>query len=156
MLRNRKILMLTLCALAICGCGGSERKFKAKGKVVKGGAPFTVSADEYVRVTFYPMAADGSQPKNSYVAVYDRNDGGFTVVGPDGKGVPAGKYRVAVEHERKRKDLLQGAYDADRSPFVVDVSSNNQDIVIDLATKGGPPVPDESEERDRDRRGPRR
>ena len=152
MLRNRKIVVLMLCALAVCGCGSGERKLKAKGRVVKGGAPFTVSADEYVRVTFYPMAADGSQPKNSYVAVYDRNDGKFTVVGPDGKGVPPGKYRVAVEHERKRKDLLEGAYDADRSPFVVEVTSKSQDIVLDLATKGGaPPPPEQPDPRERGR-----
>jgi hypothetical protein len=151
MFRNRKIVLLILCAATVCGCSSADRKLKAKGKVVKGGVPFTVPAEEYVRVTFYPMAADGSQPKNSYVAVYDRNDGNFTVVGPDGKGVPPGKYRVAVEHERKRKDLFQGEYDADRSPFVVEVNSSSQDIVIDLATKGGPPIPEESDRRERGR-----
>jgi hypothetical protein len=151
MFRNRKIVVLTLCALAVCGCGGSERKMQAKGKIVKGGAPFTVPAEEYVRVTFYPMPADGARPNNSYVAVYNRNDGKFTVVGPDGKGLPAGKYRVAVEHERKRKDLLGGAYDADRSPFVVEVNSKSQDIVIDLAIKGGAPLPADDSEQSRER-----
>jgi hypothetical protein len=131
----RQAGLLVLCAIALCGCSSGDRKLKAKGQIVKGGVPFTVPADEYVRVTFYPMPADGSPPRNSYVAEYDKNDGRFTVVGPDRLGLPPGKYRVAVEHERKRKDLFDGAFDADRSPFVVDVSSSNKEFVIDLDKK---------------------
>jgi hypothetical protein len=140
MIAMRKIVLLLLCALTVCGCSSGDRKLKAKGRIVKSGVPFTVPTEEYVRVTFYPIPADGSPPRNSYVAVYDRNDGHFTVVGPDGNGLPPGKYRVAVEHERKRHDLLDGAYDADRSPFVFDVSSGSKEFVIDLATKGGDPI----------------
>jgi len=148
MIRANKILLLLLCALIVSGCGGVDRKLKAKGKVVKGGVPFTVPEEEYVRVTFYPIPEDGGRAKNSYVAAYDRTDGNFTVVGPDGKGLPPGKYRVAVEHERKRKDLFDGAYDAERSPFVVEVNSGSKEFVIDLATPGGAPIA-EQETRER-------
>jgi hypothetical protein len=39
---------------------------------------------------------------------------------------------VAVEHARKRRDILNGAFDAERSPFVYDVDAKTPEIVIDL------------------------
>jgi hypothetical protein len=131
---SRGIALFLLCALALSGCGGDD-KLRARGRVVKGGAPFTVPEEEYVRVTFYPIPADGGRPNNTYVATYSNGDGTFQVVGADGKGLPPGKYRVSVEHERGRKDLFKGAYDAERSPFVFDVDSAGKEIVIDLDRK---------------------
>jgi hypothetical protein len=127
----RKTALLALCALTLFGCS-SKAKLTAKGQIIKGGAPLTVPQEEYVRVTFHPIPADGSRARNTYVAVYDRSDGKFTVVGADGQGLPPGKYRVAVEHERKRQDIFEGAFDADRSPFIVEVSSSSKEFVIDL------------------------
>jgi hypothetical protein len=132
-LRRGSALAL-LCALILSGCGG-DGKFKARGRIVKGGVPFTVPQEEYVRVTFYPIVPEGQRALNTYVAAYSHADGSFEVVGGDGRGLPPGKYRVAVEHERKRKDLFRGAYDAERSPFVFDVDSSSEEIVIDLNRK---------------------
>ena len=130
----RRSTFLFFCLWLLCGCGGSG-KLKARGQILKGGAPFTVPEEEYVRITFHPIPADGQRATNTYVAVYNHSDGRFTVVGADGNGLPPGKYRVAVEHERKRRDLFKGAYDAEKSPFVFDVDSSGKEIVIDLAKK---------------------
>ena len=127
-------MLLLLGAVLLSGCGG-DGKLKAQGQLLKGGVPFTVPEEEYVRITFHPIPADGQRATHTYVAVYTNGDGRFTVVGADGRGLPPGKYRVSVEHERKRKDLFKGAYDADRSPFVFDVDGRSQEIVIDLAKK---------------------
>src|SRR3954454_4870725 len=88
-----------LVALVLCGCGG-DGKFQARGQVLKGGTPFTVPDEEYVRITFHPIPADGTRATHTYVAVYSNNKGTFKVVGADGRGLPPGKYRAAVEHER--------------------------------------------------------
>jgi hypothetical protein len=120
-----------LCLLVLSGCGGDGR-LNAKGRIVKGGAPFTVPEGEYVRVIFFPVTSDGQPPKNTYIAAYDRADGTFKAVGPDGKGIPPGKYRIALEHLRKKQDLFRGAFDGDRSPVVRDVSGGSKEIVIDL------------------------
>src|SRR3954469_21186198 len=96
----------TLVALLLTGCGGSDN-FNLRGKVVRGGEPFTVPKDETVRVTFYEQTADGKMGKNAHIAAYDGATGTFRVVGRDGTGLLAGKYRVAVEHEKKRRDLLK-------------------------------------------------
>jgi hypothetical protein len=126
--------ILICCLGFLSGCGG-DGKVRPRGQVLKGGAPFTVPEGEYVRLTFHPIVAPGQRANNTYVAEYNRSDGRFTVVGPDGNGLPPGKYRVAVEHERKRRDLFKGAYDAETSPFVFDVNSSRQEIVIDLGKK---------------------
>ena len=131
---RRGFAVLLCCAFVLCGCEADPR-LQAKGQIVKGGVPFTVPEDEYVRIVFHPIPADGKRATNTYVAVYDNRDGRFKVAGADGRGLPPGKYRVSVEHERKRKDLFTGAYDADRSPFVFDVDSSSKEIVIDLDKK---------------------
>jgi hypothetical protein len=126
-----EILAAALCLLALSGCGGDGR-LQARGRIVKGGTPFTVPEQEYVRVTFFPVTPDGKPPANTYAATYNGADGTFRAVGPDGKGIPPGKYRIAIEHERKKRDLFKGAYDGDRSPFVFDVHSSAEEILITL------------------------
>jgi hypothetical protein len=127
---TRVLLLTVLCLVLLSGCG--DGRVNAKGRVVKGGAAFTVPEEEYVRVTFFPVTVDGKPPLNTYAATYNGADGTFRAVGADGKGIPPGKYRVAIEHQRKKKDLFKGAYDGDRSPFVYDVDGGTREIVIDL------------------------
>ncbi len=132
-MRRLATCVVTLCLVVLCGCGANDGRLNARGRIVKGGTPVTVGEDEYIRVTFFPVTADGRPPKNTYAASYDGTKGTFQAVGPDGKGIPPGKYRIAVEHEgAKRKDQFHGAFDGDRSPFVFDVDSNTKEIVIDL------------------------
>ena len=118
----------------IAGCG-SDGKLHVTGKILKGGAPLTVPDDEYVRVTFFPVTADGSGPKNTYAASYNGKDGTFRAIGGDGQGIPPGKYRVAVEREKNRRDLFKGTYDGDRSPFEFDIDRKTRSLLIDLDKK---------------------
>jgi hypothetical protein len=134
--KTRRFLA-ALGLLVLAGCGGDGR-LTTRGRLVKGGAPFTVPEEEYVRVTFFPITADGKPPKNTYASTYNGADGTFRAHGPDGKGIPPGKYRIAIEHEAGRKDRFQGAYDGDRSPFVFDIDARTREIVIDL---DNPPKP---------------
>ena len=46
--------------------------------------------------------------------------------------MPPGKYRVAVELMKKKKDQFGGKFNEDKSPFVVEVDSKTPEIVIDL------------------------
>lgn len=124
-----------LFGLLVPGCSRSDGKLNVSGKVLKSGSPLTVPEEEYVRVTFFPITADGGPPKNTYAADYNRTSGTFRAVGGDGKGVPPGKYRVAVEHVKKGGDALKGAYDGDRSPIVVDIDRKTKPLVIDLDNK---------------------
>ncbi len=116
---------------ALSGCGGDGR-LNVKGRVLRNGAALKTTEPDFVRVIFFPVTTDGRPPKNTYLAAYDGGDGTFEAIGPDGHGVPPGKYRVAVELSRKRKDLLKGAFDGDHSPFVFDVDAGTKELVLDL------------------------
>ena len=119
-------------AVLLAGCGGSN-KIDANGRVVKGGDPFTMPEGEYLRIIFHPVVGPGERELNQYVARFDRQTGSFTVVGGDGRGLPPGKYHVTLSHEKKKKDLFRGAFDGDKSPFVIEVTDGKQEIVLDLS-----------------------
>lgn len=128
---SRFVVLALLSIGFVCGCN-SETRLNVKGRVMKNGAALKVSDPEFVRVIFFPVTTDGKPPKNTYIAAYDNDQGSFEAVGPDGAGIPPGKYRIAVEHNRKRKDLLKGAFDGDHSPFVFEVDASTKELVLDL------------------------
>jgi hypothetical protein len=132
--RSTISFLAALSVLFVAGCR-QDGRLNVKGRIVKGGAPYTVSEDDTVRVTFFPVTADGSPPKNTYLAAFDPNKGTFRAVGPDGKGVPPGKYRIAVEHQGQRRGGFKVAFDGDRSPFVFDVDASTKELLIDLDRK---------------------
>ena len=103
----RSYLLIVLALFvggAAAGCG--PRMLKTKGKVVKGDQPFLPGKGEFVRVTFVPIFEDGKRVEDVYAAQVNQKKGTFIVYGKDGKGMPPGKYRVVVELDRHRSDLL--------------------------------------------------
>jgi hypothetical protein len=120
--------VLVLIALFLSGCG--DGRIKARGRIVKNGAPFQLGEGEGLRIVFAPVEASGATYE-SYVAVFNK-DGSFQVMGRDGKGLPPGKYRVALEHLKKKQDLLKGAFDGQNTPIVREVTDGSNEIVIDL------------------------
>ncbi len=124
--------MAVAVAIALCAAGCGPTMLKTRGRVAKGGAPFLPGKDEFVRVTFVPILPDGKRAEDYYVAQYHREDGTFEAAGKDLRGLPPGKYRVAIELDRHRADLLKGRFDADRSPFVYDIDAATGEITIDL------------------------
>jgi hypothetical protein len=118
-----------LCLLA-AGCG--DGKLRTRGRLMKGGQPLLPKENETVRVTFVPILPGGKPPADHFHAEFNRDDATFRSAGKDKKGMPPGKYRVAVEYKRQKQDVLRGAFDEDRSPFVFDVDSGTPEIVIDL------------------------
>jgi hypothetical protein len=79
------------------------------------------------------MVGEGQKhPGDVYAARTNETDGTFQVTGKDGKGLPPGKYKITVEHSRKKRDLLGGAFSEDKTPFVRDIDSRTGEIVVDL------------------------
>ena len=124
-------LVLIAVGLAVAAGGCGKSMLKTKGRVLKGGTPFVPPAGQFVRVTFVPLS-EGERPADYYVAEVNQKDATFHAAGKDGCGMPPGRYRVAVELDHKRSDLLRGRFDAEQSPFVFDVDSRTPELVIDL------------------------
>lgn len=120
-------LVFALTALIISGCG--DGRLTPKGRVIRNGEPFKLGEGEGLRIVFAPAEA-GAKTYDSYMATY--KDGSFEVKGKDGKGLPPGKYRVGLEHYKNKEDLFQGAYSPAKTPFVIEVTDDSKEIVIDL------------------------
>ena len=128
----RMLIAACCCAVLMTGCG--DGMLKTKGRVIKNGGPFTLKEDEDLGIFFYPLNSDGSLGTTVYPAFFNAEDSTFHVTGTDRKGMPPGKYRVALEHKvvSKKIDLFKGAFNMTNSPLVFDVDSSTQEIVIDL------------------------
>lgn len=132
--------MAILVGLALAGCSNSEGKLLAKGRILKGGENLLPNREEgeYIAVTFVPIRPDGKPPDRFYYGAVDQDEGTFMASGPDKKGVPPGKYRVAVELMKKKKDQFNGRFDPAVSPFVFDIDAETEEILVDL---DDPPAP---------------
>ena len=118
-------------ALAAGGCGG-EKKLQTKGRLLKSGQALAAPEGEFFHVILSPSRRMESRRPISIVALVDQAAGTFTVAGKDLKGVPPGKYRVAVEWMKKRRI----SFAASSTPSILRSSStfdsSTKEIVIDL------------------------
>jgi len=99
-------------ALWLPGCGGGGNAVWVTGKLLKGGSAYVPPTGQTVNVTFVVMDAKDGAGKpvaggEPFWAEVDQTTGTFTVPGQDGRGIPPGKYRIAVTQK-----LTREAFDA--------------------------------------------
>jgi len=119
-------IVLALSVLCVAGCGKSV--VPAKGKVVNKGQPYSVSDKGLFQITLF--ADDGKT-----YATESKADGTFTVIGPDRKGAPPGKYHVSVEAMdpyQQKVDKLGGKFAGAKSPLSVEITSADKELVVDV------------------------
>jgi hypothetical protein len=89
--RNRPRLLGLIvvgAVVTLAGCGDSEKAYAVSGKVTVGGAPLTAGT-----VTFVPEGA-AKTAGNPMTTI--KSDGTYTMAGKNNRGLPAGRYKVAV------------------------------------------------------------
>ena len=151
MMRKASLLFFLLLA-AMPGCG--PPRATVSGKLLKGGQGYAAPQGQIVTISLISQegAAAGDAGKagadgTPYMAEVDQSSGTFHVKGPDGRGIPVGKYRVAVMQRmsaeayaalpkvhggpRRDDDTLGGALTPDKSPIVREVKGS-EEMVIDL------------------------
>jgi len=129
----RFIMFVFAIAIVLPGSGCSKSDLhRTQGRVLKGGEEFVPDEGENLQIGLMPITADGKAPKNYYFASVDQDTGTFFAAGPQLQGVPAGKYRVTVELMKQKKDQLGGRFDADNSPFIVEIDEGSEEIIVDL------------------------
>jgi|SRR5579883_7013 len=128
----RRVLLLAVVTFCLLSAGCGTRMLQTQGRLVKNGQPFVPAEGEVIQILFVPVLPNGQLPGDYYAAVVDQTSGTFRPAGKDAKGMPAGKYRVAIELMKKKKDQFGGKYDSEKSPFVFDIDEKTPEIVIDL------------------------
>lgn len=132
-----------LVLLPVLGCGGDKNKpaegrSKPKGRILENGLPIKVRTenlppgDPGMKVTFIRLgSADAGQ--ETQAMILDAKEGAFELIGSDAKGIPPGKYRVALfMGPEGGSDYFKGKYSGDKSKIEVEVKEG-EDLVIDVA-----------------------
>jgi hypothetical protein len=154
MRRGLLLIVLLIASLATSqGCGSGDSVW-VSGKLLKGGTTYTPPEGERVTVTFVGVEAKDPSGKpietgEPFTAEVNQAQGTFTVPGRERKGIPSGKYRVAVIQKFTREafdkaypkppkkgidretDRLGNKYTLQNSPIVREIRSS-RDVVIDL------------------------
>lgn len=87
-MRRMTMAFLGAFSMALLGCGGDGST--VTGTVTKGGKPFAATEADQVNIN---LTQDGGSGTGSGTVAAD---GSFKITSPDGKGLPAGKYKVAL------------------------------------------------------------
>jgi hypothetical protein len=143
-------LLGCICCLAVilvAGCGpkySTGAGVKLKGRIVKGGQPLQItgpSGTAWVEVNIFPAnAAEAS--KLADTSVQTEPDGSF-FIDYEGRGVPPGKYKLAVFQRNlgPGSDQLNGKFSQESTTLTVDADSSKVGSTVDLGTieldKGG-------------------
>lgn len=130
---------LALALVAASGCGGGPALVVVDGALTKGGAAYATGDNDQVMVTFFTETAT---PETQLRFNARANpDGSFRMAGPEGKGIPAKAYKVAVvnvpmipDPRKPSGDRLQGAFDEAKTPLVADVGAKRS-FVFDLGKR---------------------
>jgi len=136
------------------GCGEPSNGVWVTGKLLKGGAEYVPPKDQFVYVTFVGLEIQDNSGKTiqsgeSFWAEVDQASGTFSVPGPERRGIPPGRYRVAVTQKMERvafdapnpsrpkkgidreTDMLAHRFGLDTSPIIREIKSSCN-LAIDL------------------------
>jgi hypothetical protein len=119
-----------LVLLAATGCTSGPKMTLVKGKLLYKGSPLKVDPKAGVQISFIPIVERGEAYSTYPASPPKREDMSFEVRGPQGKGIPPGKYRVAV-------NLLSA-----KDPLVDEInegfSKQNTNVVREVRGEEGP------------------
>jgi hypothetical protein len=109
--------------LLLPGCGPSDA-YRVTVDLQKGGKPYVAPENQSVQVTFYGMERKtpvpgenfGRQPFQARVT----GEASYEVPGPEGYGIPAGKYRIAIIQKPRAGTLKRGEAKGKRPPIAPD------------------------------------
>jgi hypothetical protein len=152
-------MLMVMIVVCFAGCGSGDNIW-VTGVLQKGGEMYKPPDGHKLALYFCPMPGEGSAPPTGDVemADYDARDGRFTVPGPDGSGIPRGKYRVAVVETIRREELdklkkstkpkrgelrinddtnvLETTFGEKTSPFVRDLKTSTN-LTLDMSKPNG-------------------
>jgi hypothetical protein len=134
------VLVALVLGLTLAGCSPPpEKVYPVSGRLLDNGKALAIPTDKLppgelpIRVEF-DNTLEGGKHADAYPATVNFQDGTFTVDGHNGKGIPAGKYRITMTMGPFGQDKFNGAFAIDRSPLAVEVPTTGE-VVIDVTKK---------------------
>lgn len=126
-----------LLALVPVGCGGPA-PVVVEGELLQNGTPYRIAQGDEVEVMLMGDSAEGKPVWTS--GTFDPATGTFRFLGPIGKGVLPGKYKMAVsirEYMKGGPDRLKEEFSQRSTPLAFDVTEgpSPQRIAVDVGTK---------------------
>jgi hypothetical protein len=131
-------VLLTLVWVGCSGGPAAEPTVLVKGKVTNGGEPLPLdpqlAAAKAARVELRFMRLDDSGEVISSATAFAEVDGSFEAP----KGLPKGKYRIAVYHYDGTSDgdALEGKFDDRQTPIIREITGEGE-LNIDLSNPEG-------------------
>ena len=108
--------------------------FPVTGKLLSGGKPLLPGKDG-ITLVFHPAEGTG----HTYPADFNNDDGTFTINGPEGKGIPPGKYKVSINrmsiNSSPAIERMNEKFSEASTPITVEVKGA-EPVEIDLAKYG--------------------
>jgi len=138
-MRNVLSACCVLVLVATSGCGlGSPKAYQGKGKLSNRGKAPLPDPKGGITISFVPL--DPNAKKVTYNAAFNGDDNSYEVYAPDGKGIPAGKYKVTLNMMAPGSpvaDKVNDQFSSSKSPIEVEVTGDNPNLDIDLSKYGG-------------------
>ena len=155
-MRAASCSFLGILCLLLSGCGPSDA-VRVTLDLKKGGQPFVAPEGQAIQVTFYGIERKTPVPGEKFggepFAAQLTGEATYELPGPEGYGIPAGKYRVSVIRKPKAgtlrpqasgakgvkhikapdrdQDFLNDQYGPDSSPIIRTVEKSSH-LTIDL------------------------
>lgn len=126
-------LACIIALTALSGC--SSGLLHPHGRVTSEGEVLRGRKGERLLVIMHRLD-EGNKELDSFIANI-KPEAGFEVHGHHGKGIPPGKYRISVQITNKKgeNDRLKGAFGPEKSPFVRDITDDDEEIVVDIGKR---------------------
>ena len=115
--------LLGLLCLTFTGCGPSDAVW-VTFDLIKAGQPYVAPENQSVQVTFYGVERKNPVPGENFggqpFAARLAQPGAYDVPGPEGYGIPAGKYKISVIRKPKTGSLAPAPSKGRRPPKAPD------------------------------------
>jgi hypothetical protein len=150
-------LLFLLMLIPLAGCGSSEEGevVTVKGKLLEDGKPFKLDeskiqlpkgatapppGSEGLRIVFITVSKDD---KEQFFAKYNAETSTFEVPGSKGRGIKAGKYKIAItanfaptSRDALNYDYFSGQFTPEKTQIFREVKSG-EEITIDVSKPKG-------------------
>ena len=107
-MRGARFSLIGLFGFLLPGCGPADAVW-VTFDLQKGGQPYVAPANQSVQVTFYGLERTNPVPGQDFgrepFSARLKGEANYEIPGPEGYGIPAGKYRVSVIRKPKAGTL---------------------------------------------------